>query len=523
MSGEGESKGKEEGRRKDGGKVHPPDKKKFEKELHELNREIKEKEARLKPVTWSPSQSIAAELSKISGELAEVEEKRAHNTAEVRRIEDSLRKLGADIIHKRDEASKLIAGVRHKSEVRINESISKLEQQLQTKQFSPSEERRLQSEIDSLQRSKERLKDYLATKVEVDKMRNEQDQLRKRRDTLYRLNRDHREKESEVKDHQAELRKKLDEKRERHKEAVAEKGALSKEIDVLYKQRQELREDFRRQQQEWLEVTRETREAERAQREEEARRREKERRARGEARRRRQAAEMEMLRDLQYEEEKAVCKALIAHLTQLSLSVPHSTEPFFPPSPSLNTPGASASMPPVLLNATMEVPGKFLRRKTGEEDQVLLPAAPSHRRRSKRDRKRNTPTNKVPKRLNYNAAIFSQFSFLSLSPPTTHAEISSSLVQLKEKLSFYESESGSKNTDSEAGDSGVGSMGCSEPLDISEHELTSQEDLMLDPVGLSPKQTSVDEKPFCIEGSGNSDLRPSSSDSSVAIGISNGE
>ena len=35
---------------------------------------------------------------------------------------------------------------------------SKLEQQLQTKQFSATEERRLQLEIDSLKKSKERLK-----------------------------------------------------------------------------------------------------------------------------------------------------------------------------------------------------------------------------------------------------------------------------------------------------------------------------------------------------------------------------
>ena len=62
----------------------------------------------------------------------------------------------------------------------------------------------------------------------------------------------------------------------------------STEIDVLYKQRQQLREEFRRQQMAYLEATKQTREAERAQREEEARRREEDRRDRREARRKKQ-------------------------------------------------------------------------------------------------------------------------------------------------------------------------------------------------------------------------------------------
>ena len=40
-------------------------------------------------------------------------------------------------------------------------------------------------------------------------------------------------------------------------------------------------------------------------------------------------------------------------------------------------------------------PGTFLKRKTGEEQEVLIPAASHTRRKSKKDRKRNALTSKV--------------------------------------------------------------------------------------------------------------------------------
>ena len=40
----------------------------------------------------------------------------------------------------------------------------------------------------------------------------------------------------------------------------------------------------------------------------------------------------------------------------------------------------------------------------------------------------------VPKPLNHNATIFSQFSFLGLSPPATYADVPFALTQLQEKL-----------------------------------------------------------------------------------------
>ena len=99
---------------------------------------------------------------------------------------------------------------------------------------------------------------------------------------------------------------------------------------------------------------------------------------------------------------------------------------------------------------------------------------------------------------------------------------------------FYESKSVSKPPPSEAGDSGV----C---VDVSEHELTSQEDVILDTIGLS-RRTSIDDtlklvssqeplpsSPSPLNLSANLDdvsglNHPSSntSSSSVTVGSSNG-
>lgn len=499
--------------------MQPPDRKRFEREVGVITHEIKEKEAKLKPVSWSPSQDINSQLTQITGELAGIEEKKGSNTAEVRRIEDQLKKLGTEIIRMRDDASKLSAGLRHKSEARIDDMVGKLEQQLQTKQFPATEERTLQLEIDALKKSKERLKEYQETKEKVETMRNEQDQLRKRRDSFYRSTRDLRDHESELKDRQVELKKGLEEKREKHREFKAQKELLSKEIDELYKQRTQLRENFRQQQTAYLEATKEERKAERAIREEEARKREDERRLVREARRRKQAIEMEMQREFQYDEEKTVCRTLIAHLQSLSLAQGPSSTSFdqleaeSPPSPTTRS-SAHSTVP--------DLPGEFLPRKTGEQEGMLFP--PSGRRRSRRERKRNAPATKAPKRLNYNATIFKQFSFLGINPPTTQPEIESAVMQLQDTLAFYESKSVSKPPPSEAGDSGV----C---VDVSEHELTSQEDVILDTIGLSrrPSIDPIQSSPSPLNLSANLDdisglnhQSSSTSSSSVTVGSSNG-
>ena len=72
----------------------------------------------------------------------------------------------------------------------------------------------------------------------------------------------------------------------------------------------------------------------------------------------------------------------------------------------------------------------------------------------------------------------------------------------------------------------MGSTGCVDLL--SEQELTSQEDLTLDPIGLSPKRVSLEEKStptlsslLEVESTNNVLRMPSSSSSSSSVTVGN--
>ena len=52
------------------------------------------------PLVRSSDQSISSELSRITGELAEIDGKRASNMSEVRRIEERVKRLGSEVTQK---------------------------------------------------------------------------------------------------------------------------------------------------------------------------------------------------------------------------------------------------------------------------------------------------------------------------------------------------------------------------------------------------------------------------------------
>ena len=103
-----------------------------------------------------------------------------------------------------------------------------------------------------------------------------------------------------MREKQSEQRKKQNEIREKLKEEVAKRDQMKKgnhqlyayvyyhlltylvgiEIDLLYDKRREIIADFRKQQEEYLAITREQRDAERTQRQEKAKRKEEERQSR---------------------------------------------------------------------------------------------------------------------------------------------------------------------------------------------------------------------------------------------------
>ena len=157
------------------------------------------------------------------------------------------------------------------------------------------------------------------------------------------------------------------------------------------------------------------------------------------------AIELEMMRGLQYDEEKNVCKALIDYVYKLSLnsSVPSSVTES-PPSTSVNSPPLTESSAAAIVGEWLTVvcmcvcvcvcffvcvrvhiinhstivlhhslysadnPGEFLKRK--ETSEVLVPA--TTRKRSRRDKKRHAVSGKVRLNLNNDLLNFVASTFL---------------------------------------------------------------------------------------------------------------
>lgn len=469
-------------------RVHPPDKKKFERETAEITRQIKDLEAKLKATqSDNTAQNIIAELSKLQAELGETERTRSANKTEVKKIEERLRSLGEEVMKKKNEASSLLAGMRCNSESKIDEIISKLRGVMLTRQLSDSDQRKYKHEIETLEKSKIQLREFTKAKDAAEKMRSEQDELRRRRDSCYCRSNELKEREVKIKDRMSELRAALDNAREKKREVSAQKDSISKDINVLYDRRRELHMSFREQQTAYQAAYQE----ERRLREEEERKRRENRQALKVEKFKRKL-DQEMLRAIHYDEDIAIAKALISHL-QANISGASSYllggEGESPSSSTTNldVPEGAAAAGGVVStrdSAVDQKPGEFVRKKDTEE--VLVPARwTTVRRRSKREKRKST----VPKRLNFNPAIFHQFSHLGVQPPSSHAEISAVILKLQEKVAFFESKRNPAY--SEAGDSGVGGMTDAEISQV-QSVATSQEDLHL--ITVSPNTSVTDLK-----------------------------
>lgn len=427
----------------------PPDKRQFEKDIAVINDEIQKREAQLKRMAQHSDQEIANELQSIAKKLLDIETQHSTASAEVKATEDNLRKLGDKLVQRRDDASKLMVGLKHKTQAGFDGSIGKLETQLLSKQFSAHEEQKLMLEIEHLKQSKEALKDYTEAKQDVDKLVVDQDQLRKKRDSLYRQKTDHRRSASTLKDKQTELKKLLLE--EKQKENMVLRENLKKEIDTLYQKRASIRESFRQQMSAYLTYKK----TEQSHKGEESRRRDEDRRATREARQRRREVEHEMAHDHLTEETRLTCQTLISHLTQLAQEDPPPSDgdtSFCPPEGQNAALFSEATQSDVRDGTLVAVPGRFLRRKCAEEeDEQFI----SSRRRSKRDKKRGGASSaKAFRKFNHNATIVSQFSSLGLTPPVALSDIPQLISQLRDKLALCEARV--RGTDSETGDSGVG-------------------------------------------------------------------
>lgn len=413
--------------------VRPPDNKKFQGEMHEILEGIRDLETKLKSLEKQMSSSntrdvVPIDREQLISELTNLRAQRERVIEERKQFDLELKGLNMQVQKKNDACTKLQAGVRYKSEARIDEAVRRLEHQMQAQQLKLSEEKRLVAEIDILKRSKRKLNEYLVLKQHVDQLRNRQTKLRSQRDACVKRINGLKSREEETKTLlDSDVANGAKESQNQHFEQLNEIEVLKQELDKLHTKKRNLRASFTKKRNEYYAAVKEMRSQKKK---EELERRKKERLG--------MLKEMESKRGKQkpYEKEQALCGKLIGlfekqlHANAFHLSDVHvSTSP--EKEPAL-LPGATAGF------SKSDGEGTFLRRKSSTDDLVGVFAGFGRTPRRGSRKGRRSSAKEVPRKLNLHPEVVENLLALHLSPPSTAADIPKVLEELQEKKDFYE-------------------------------------------------------------------------------------
>lgn len=366
-------------------KVRPPNKKKHEDEVEAVQNEIKEKETQLHMLT---EENFQNQLKATRAEKVAVIEK-------LKKIDTDLKSLSQQITKKKGNQDQLQSRLHYRSDDRIDEAIRRLEWQMKVQNFKLTEEKKIVAEIDSLKRSKKDLSQFLATKKEVDEIRDRQRRMREERDHYQKIVNQLRNKEDDLKRSGEDKKGKL--------------SVLKKEIDKLYSKKRHMVQEYRQQEKEYNEVKVEMKN----QKKRDSFKRKEESKSHMEAFQN-DIEEYGMQRD-PYEDEIKLCNTLINYLQKFQVTEDEVEEP---------------SKIPGVVDALDD--GKYILLKKTEDNEYSS-IRPTKRRPSKKGKKFS-----VTKPITHAPQIFSQFASLTLNAPSTIAEILVSIEQIQARKKFYE-------------------------------------------------------------------------------------
>ncbi|XP_070533697.1 uncharacterized protein [Ptychodera flava] len=407
-------------------KVKLPNRKKLEEDVEGVMSQIRHKEEELKSLKQRPQTEVVtddgAEGDNLQSQLRSVRTAKEEAIENRKVLDSQLKVINADIAKKVDVVKKLQAGLKYKTEARIDEAIRKHEYQLRTHNFRMADEKRIVSEIDFLRRSKKNLGDYLTKQSEIDTERSKQKKLKDERDFYYR-NVTKLKGQEDVIWQQIRRRKTMeDEAWTKFRESGQLRDNLKKEIDDLYEQRRKLYANFKQQQTEYTEMQKQ-------ERQESYRKREEEKRLAREAQQR-EIEEYEASRE-PFEDEKLLVATLNTYLhRQLNVD---------------ETAGQSSgdSVSEEGTNQTREVPDsrgdfRILRKKSVDDfDGMFGGATGGKRKKSSKKQRRNTWMSKP---LKHSPEIFAQFAQLGIPAPNTIGDIVLVIQQLAERKEYYENQ-----------------------------------------------------------------------------------
>eukprot|EP00117_Sycon_ciliatum_P038476 scpid78662/ scgid28582/ len=430
----GKSKGK------DGAPV-PPDRKKHDDEVLQLNKQIEDKQAALKAfgrsgVDRDAQRETSAQLDKLYREGSKIRSQKEACVEKRHGIDTKIREVNNVIAKKSDEGNKMSATLRYKSADRVDEAITRLENRKQNRQLSAQEETDLQTELKELTDSKPIIIAYNQCRKDIEAERERHTELRQERDAMTEELSKLRSSEDETHADIDKLRSRIDEEKRERKSQNEDRDSLQRDLDQLYSQKRDKLTAFRTAQNDFHIHELDARDAAAAKRDEE-RRKARQERALDKEGRQRERLESEAANDPNIVH-RQTCASLINYLSRMAVVAEAN---------GTASSGSSAAAAPDLDSLTSvrgggeAKPGMFLSRKTREDDysgaDSLFAGKGKKGKKGKKGSAAAAAGKASARAIKHNTVVLQQFLSVGVSAPPSASAVPAAVEELRQKEAQY--------------------------------------------------------------------------------------
>lgn len=334
-----------------------------------------------------------------------IEEKRA-----IRAKLDALKSQGDKLQKDKKDAK---SNVRFNTAEEIDKEIAKLQRLQETTSMSLNEEKKLIKEMDALKASKDKIKDVESKDLGLADVKQQRsiitDLIKAKDKEIDAVTKEMDEIGATIK----KLAEKETDKKSSLDELFKERDKLRKDISVVLKQKDTVRDEFRKQHDVWWDYQRAIKAQRKIQYEEERKKREEEKAAYDKLK------EEEELKKVPYEEEQGLCDYLADYLERTYL----------------NTGGDESDKVAAKKDDVVEVkddPFAGLKPVIKKTEEQYFGKGKAKKKRQRAPKKAETAG---PFTLNVDS--FEQFGLIGLNPPTSLDQVENSVKELREKKEWF--------------------------------------------------------------------------------------
>jgi len=396
--------------------VEKPDKAAHEAKLNELNAQFeklkKDKDAVQAKIEAAMTSGKNTEIGKAKDAMVVLRQKKGKLIDEKRAIRaelDVLKQVGDKLVKDKKDAR---SSVRFNSVEEIEAELKKLQKLQETTSMSLTEEKKLIKEMDGLKASKDKVKDLKSKDASLDGVKKQRsainDSLKAKDKEIDAVTKEMDVVGSKIKA----LAEKETDKRAVLDGLFKERDGFKKEISVVLKEKDTMRDDYREKNNSWWNSQRAVKAQRQLQYEEEKKAREEEKAAYIKKK------EEEELKKIPYEEEQGLCDYLAEYLERTYLNGGSSESK------------VSAKKEEVI--AVKDDPFAGMTASVKKSDEEFFSSGKG--KKKKRQRAKKT-TATAPFTLSVDS--FEQFGSIGLNPPTKLEQVEASVKELREKKVWY--------------------------------------------------------------------------------------